>query len=60
VMIDGVENANVVFNAVAFVSSPRMAYGVRSTVLFGALNRLRAAGIEMNRPAMVMVDRNQS
>lgn len=45
VMIDGVDNVNIVFNAVGFVSSPRAAYGVRSAILFDALNRIRAAGL---------------
>jgi small-conductance mechanosensitive channel len=45
VMIDGIDSANVIFNASAFVRSPRLAYATRSAVLFDALRRLRAAGI---------------
>ena len=57
VMIDGVEGTNVVFNAVGFVRSPRMAYGVRSTVLFDALDRLRTAGVQITKPLAVVMDK---
>ena len=57
VMIDGVEGTNVVFNAVGFVRSPRMAYGVRSTILFDALDRLRTAGVQITKPLAVVMDK---
>ncbi|MET0985204.1 MAG: DUF3772 domain-containing protein [Steroidobacteraceae bacterium] len=58
VMIDGVEGTNVVFNAAGFVRSPRMAYGVRSMILFDALNRLRAAGVQIMKPVAVVIDKH--
>jgi len=41
----------MVFNATAFVDSPRAAYGVRSALLFEVLRRLRAADISLFKPA---------
>lgn len=58
VMIDGVDGTGVIFNAVGFVNSPRAAYGVRSTVLFDALTRLRTAGIAMTRPTPVVMEKH--
>ncbi|CAN5289835.1 DUF3772 domain-containing protein [soil metagenome] len=51
VQLDGIDSAGMVFNATAFVNSPRMAYGVRSALLFDVLRRLREAGISLVKPA---------
>ena len=51
VQLDSIDSAGVVFNATAFVNSPRTAYGVRSALLFEVLRRLREAGISLLRPA---------
>ena len=52
VELDSIDSAGmVVFNATAFVNSPRAAYGVRSALLFDVLRRLREADISLLRPA---------
>ena len=51
VQLDGIDSAGMVFNATAFVDSPRAAYGVRSALLFEVLRRLRAADISLLKPA---------
>jgi small-conductance mechanosensitive channel len=51
VQLDAIDSAGMVFNATAFVDSPRMAYGVRSALLFDVLRRLREAGISLVKPA---------
>ena len=52
VELDSIDSAGmVVFNATAFVNSPRAAYGVRSALLFDVLRRLRDADISLLRPA---------
>ena len=51
VQLDAIDSAGmVVFNATAFVNSPRMAYGVRSALLFDVLRRLREADISLAKP----------
>jgi small-conductance mechanosensitive channel len=55
VQLDGIEGNNLVFNATGFVSSPRLAYGVRSDLLFDALKRLREAGISMARQPTMLI-----
>ncbi|MES2943601.1 MAG: DUF3772 domain-containing protein, partial [Pseudomonadota bacterium] len=50
VQLDGIDNGNLMFNATAYVASPRASYGVRSALLFEALRRLAEAGIEMSKP----------
>jgi small-conductance mechanosensitive channel len=45
VLLDGITDGNLVFNATGFVASPRLAYGVRSALLFDVLKRLRESGI---------------
>jgi small-conductance mechanosensitive channel len=47
VTLDGVEVGCLIFQAVAFVQSPRLSGGVRSDVLFAILEGLRAAGLPM-------------
>ena len=51
VQLDSIDSAGMVFNATAFVNSPRMAYGVRSALLFDVLRGLREAGISLVKPA---------
>lgn len=55
VQLDGIDGANLVFNATGFVRSPRAAYGVRSDVLFDALERLREAGLALGKPPTVLL-----
>jgi potassium efflux system protein len=50
VFLDAVKDTGLHFNAVAFVGSPRLSYGVRSELLFDLLARFRLAGIEIARP----------
>jgi small-conductance mechanosensitive channel len=45
VQLDGLTGDHLIFNATAYVNSPRAAYGVRSTLLFDILRRLREAGV---------------
>jgi potassium efflux system protein len=55
VQLDGIDNSNLIFNATGFASSPRLAYGVRSDLLFDVLKRLREAGISIaKQPTIVM------
>jgi small-conductance mechanosensitive channel len=55
VMLDGIDGGNLIFNATAFVSSPRLSYGVRSAVLFDALARLKRADIPLVAPTTVVM-----
>ncbi|MBH2019037.1 MAG: mechanosensitive ion channel family protein [Burkholderiales bacterium] len=50
VQLDSIDSAGMVFNATAFVNSPRMAYGVRSALMFDVLRGLREAGISLVKP----------
>jgi small-conductance mechanosensitive channel len=47
VTLEGVEVGFLIFQAVAYVQSPRLAGGVRSDVLFAMLDGLRAADLPM-------------
>jgi small-conductance mechanosensitive channel len=47
VLIDGIVNNQVVFNATGFVSTPRQASNTRSALLFEILRRLRQLNIRM-------------
>jgi len=52
VTLDGIENGLLIFQAIAYVSGPRLAAGVRSELLFTILQRLQAAQVPMaNSPA---------
>jgi small-conductance mechanosensitive channel len=55
VMLDGVDGGNLIVNATAFVRSPRVAYGVRSDLLFDVLGRLKRADIAMIAPTAVLL-----
>jgi small-conductance mechanosensitive channel len=47
VTLEGIEVDTLVFQAVAYVQSPRLAGKVRSDVLFAMLDGLRAAGLPL-------------
>ena len=55
VLLDGVENGQLLFNATGFVGSPRIAARVRSAVLFDVLARLNDAGITLARPPTMLI-----
>lgn len=55
VLLDGVDNGQLLFNATGFVGSPRSAARVRSAVLFDVLARLQAAGITLERPPTLLI-----
>lgn len=55
VALDGIESGKLVFNATAYVGSPRMSYGVRSDVLFEVLKRLREAKLPMSNPSTMVL-----
>ena len=48
VTLDGIENGLLIFQAIAYVSGPRLAAGVRSELLFTILQRLQAAQVPMS------------
>lgn len=55
VMLDGVDSTGLIFNATGYVSSPRVAYRVRSALLFAILQQLRDTGLPLvNPPTMVL------
>jgi small-conductance mechanosensitive channel len=47
VTLEGIEVGFMIFQAVAYVQSPRLSGGIRSDVLFAILEGLRAAGMPM-------------
>lgn len=55
VQLDGIENGTLLFNATGFVTSPRLAYGVRSTLLFALLAQLKAAAIPISKPSTILL-----
>lgn len=55
VFLDGIDAANLVFNASGSVSSPRKAYGVKSALLFDILRRLREAHLALGRPPTMLL-----
>ncbi|HKX40263.1 MAG TPA: DUF3772 domain-containing protein [Burkholderiaceae bacterium] len=56
VLLDAVDGANLIFNATGFVASPRAVAGIRSTLLFDVLKRLREANITPGAtPTMLML-----
>ena len=60
VQLDSIDSNGMVFNATAFVDSPRKAYGVRSALLFDMLRRLREAEISLLKPAGLVLREPQS
>jgi small-conductance mechanosensitive channel len=55
VMLDGIDATSLVFNATGYVGSPRMAYRVRSDLLFDVLRRLRAANLPLATPPTMAI-----
>ena len=55
VQLDGIDSNGMLFNATGYVGTPRMAYGVRSALLFDVLKRLREAGISMIKPPTLLL-----
>ncbi|WP_367846397.1 DUF3772 domain-containing protein [Rhodoferax sp. WC2427] len=55
VSLDGIDNGKLVFNATAYVGSPRLSYAVRSDVLFDVLKRLREAKLPLANPATMVL-----
>jgi potassium-dependent mechanosensitive channel len=56
VLLDGVDNGQLMFNATGFVKSPRMSGNVRSALLFDVLSRLKAAGITLSAPPTMLIN----
>jgi potassium-dependent mechanosensitive channel len=52
VTLEGIEGGMLIFQAIAFVQSPRLAGGVRSDVLFTLLDRFKEAGLPLVAPAV--------
>lgn len=55
VQLDGIDNGYLMFNATGFSSSPRLAYGVRSNLLFELLKRLREAEMPVSKPSTMLI-----
>jgi small-conductance mechanosensitive channel len=55
VYLDGIENDRLIFNAIAYVDSPRVAYIVRSRVLYEVLGRLAQAGLPISASSTVVL-----
>jgi len=55
VLLDGIDGTNLLFNATGFVGSPRVVAGVRSSLLFDVLRRLREANITLAAAPTVMI-----
>jgi small-conductance mechanosensitive channel len=53
VFLDDVGAGRLLFNASGFVRSPRMAYGVRSEIMFELLQRLQDANMPMYEPTLL-------
>jgi potassium efflux system protein len=54
VTLEGIENGMLIFQAIAYVQSPRLAGGVRSDLLFAILDLLKEAGLPLAVPTMMM------
>ncbi|MGI4938166.1 MAG: DUF3772 domain-containing protein [Janthinobacterium lividum] len=55
VQLDGIDNGYLMFNATGFASSPRLAYGIRSALLFELLKRLNAANMPISKPSTMLL-----
>jgi potassium efflux system protein len=55
VALDGIDNGRLVFNATGYVSSPRLAYNVRSALLFEVLQQLRDADLPLSSPPTMLL-----
>ena len=56
VLLDGVDNGQLLFNATGYVNSPRISARVRSALLFDVLTRLDDAGITLARPPTLLIN----
>ena len=54
VTLEGVEAGALIFQAIAFVGSPRLAGGVRSDLMFEILDALRTADLPLSVPTMMV------
>ncbi len=52
--LEGIEGGSLIFQAIAYVASPRQAGGVRSDLMFTILERLKEAGQPLAVPSMVL------
>ncbi len=52
--LEGIENGLLIFQAIAYVPSPRLAGGVRSDLLFVILDELKKASLPLAVPTMVL------
>ncbi|VTY20704.1 Mechanosensitive channel MscK [Xylophilus ampelinus] len=52
--LEGIESGQLIFQAIAYVPSPRLAGGVKSDLLFTMLEEFRKAGVVLAVPTMVM------
>ncbi|MBB5609592.1 small-conductance mechanosensitive channel [Janthinobacterium sp. S3M3] len=55
VQLDGIDNSYLMFNATGYASSPRLTYGIRSSLLFELLKRLRAAEMPISKPSTMVL-----
>ncbi|RYF68323.1 MAG: mechanosensitive ion channel family protein, partial [Comamonadaceae bacterium] len=55
--LEGIETGMLIFQAIAYVSSPRVAGGVRSDLLFTMLDDFKKAGLALASPTLVMEGR---
>jgi len=53
--LEGIENGLLIFQAIAYVSSPRQAGGVRSELLFAILERLKSEGLPLAPPPTLVM-----
>ncbi|QNK69077.1 DUF3772 domain-containing protein [Variovorax sp. PAMC26660] len=53
--LEGIENGLLIFQAIAYVASPRLAGGVRSDLLFVILDELKKAALPMATPTTFMI-----
>ena len=60
VTLEGIENGMLIFQAIAYVQSPRLAGGVRSDLLFTILKLLNNAGLPLAVPTVVLSQPSQT
>jgi len=53
--LEGIENGLLIFQAIAYVASPRLAGGVRSDLLFVILDELKKAALPMATPTTLVM-----
>ena len=52
--LEGIENGMLIFQAIAYVSSPRVAGGVRSDLLFTLLDEFKKADLPLVTPVVAV------